>query len=254
MILHLLAGRASVTKDGEIVASHICDGAVVGGRISSVLPGVGGLIVQLDPHLLGKVHYTELVDSWISHPLFGYHEGQFVKFKLRCMDKNARMNYQSNWYEKLEDLHPDMAVEGYVKNMSLFQNPRVAYWETRKRVLSLEPLSKRIEFSLRKTSGMKESNYDVSNFGSLSAGKIISGRVKRIESFGLFITVDQSKMVGLCHVSELPEDHADNIEAKYKIGERVKAKILKVSETFYHADNIEAKYKIGERVKAKILK
>ncbi|GKF99672.1 rRNA biogenesis protein RRP5, partial [Tanacetum coccineum] len=51
------------------------------------------------------------------------------------------------------------------------------------RVLSLEPLSKRIEVSLRKTSGVKESNYDVSNFGSLSTGEIISRRVKRIESF-----------------------------------------------------------------------
>nr|GFB10564.1 rRNA biogenesis protein RRP5 [Tanacetum cinerariifolium] len=36
--------------------------------------------------------------------------------------------------------------------------------------------------------------------------------------------------VGLCHVSELLEDHADNIEAKYKIQERVKATLLKIDE------------------------
>nr|GEY49170.1 rRNA biogenesis protein RRP5 [Tanacetum cinerariifolium] len=205
MLLYPLAGRASVTKDGETVASHICDGAVVGGRISRVLPGVGGLIVQLDPHLSGKVHYTELVDSWISNPLSGYHEGQFVKCKVLDVSRSGTGT-----------VHVDLSLRSSLVEMD--------------GVLSLEPLSKRIEFSLRKTSGMKESNYDVSNFGSLSAGKIISGRVKRIESFGLFITVDQSKMVGLCHVSELPEDHADNIEAKYKIGERVKAKILKIDE------------------------
>ncbi|GJY36315.1 hypothetical protein Tco_0421693 [Tanacetum coccineum] len=34
-------------------------------------------------------------------------------------------------------------------------------------------------------------------------------------------------MVGLCHVSELAEDHADNIEGKYKIWESIKAKNLK---------------------------
>nr|GEW78376.1 hypothetical protein [Tanacetum cinerariifolium] len=39
---------------------------------------------------------------------------------------------------------------------------------------------------------------------------------------------------GLCHVFELAEDHADNIEGKYKIWESVKAKNLNVSETFYH--------------------
>ncbi|GJX89752.1 rRNA biogenesis protein RRP5 [Tanacetum coccineum] len=115
-----------------------------------------------------------------------------------------------------------MAVEGYVKNMTpkggfimlsrkldskiLISNLSDEFVSKPEeefpigkfvngRVLSLEPLSKRIKVSLRKTSGMKESNYDVSNFDSLSAGEIISGRVKRIESFGLFITIDQSKMV-----------------------------------------------------------
>ncbi|PWA39554.1 RNA binding protein [Artemisia annua] len=272
MLLHPLAGRASVTKDGETVAPHISDGAVVGGRISRVLQGVGGLIVQLDPHLAGKVHYTELVDSWISNPLSGYHEGQFVKCKVLDVSRSGTGtvhvdlslrsslvemdgNSQSNRYEKLEDLHPDMAVEGYVKNVTpkgcfvmlsrkldakiLISNLSDDFVSKPEeefpigklvngRVLSLEPLSKRIEVSLRKTSGMKESNSDVSDFGSLHAGEIISGRVKRIESFGLFITIDQSKLVGLCHVSELPEDHVDNIETKYKIRERVKAKILKI--------------------------
>ncbi|KAF5775042.1 putative S1 domain, XPG/Rad2 endonuclease, XPG-I domain, nucleic acid-binding protein [Helianthus annuus] len=78
------------------------------------------------------------------------------------------------------------------------------------RVLSLEPLSKRIEVSLRKTSG--------------------SGRVKRVKLYGLFIIIDQSKLVGLCHVSELPEDNVDNLETKYKVHECVKAKVLKIDE------------------------
>ncbi|PWA41653.1 Nucleic acid-binding, OB-fold [Artemisia annua] len=255
-LLHPLLGRASVKKDGETVASHICDDAVVGGRISRILSGVGGLVVQLDPHLSGKVHYTELVDSWISNPLYGCHEGQFVKCKvldvshsgtgtvhvdlsLRSSTVEMDGNSQSNRYEKLEDLHPNMAVEGYVKNVtpkgclimlsqkldakihiSNLSDDFVSKPEeefpigklVNGRVLSLEPLSKRIEVSLRKTSGTKESNSDISNFGSLRAGEIISGRV------------------GLCHVSELPEDHVDNIETKYKIRERVKAKILKIDE------------------------
>ncbi|GJZ54211.1 rRNA biogenesis protein RRP5 [Tanacetum coccineum] len=219
-------------------------------RISRVLPGVGGLIVQLDPHLSGKVHYTELVDSWISNPLYGYHEGQFVKCKVLGVSRSGTGtihvdlslhsslvemdgNSQSNRYEKLEDLHPDMAVEGYVKNVTpkgcfimlsrkldakiLFINlldefvlkPRKSSLLGNS-VLSLEPLSERIEVSLRKTSGMKESNSDVSNFGSLSAGENISGRVKRIESFVLFITIDQSKMV------------VENYICKSKLGRRVK--------------------------------
>ncbi|CAI9275107.1 unnamed protein product [Lactuca saligna] len=36
--------------------------------------------------------------------------------------------------------------------------------------------------------------------------------------------------VGLCHVSELPEGHSEDIESKYKTQEKFKAKILKVDE------------------------
>ncbi|MFS7991141.1 putative S1 domain, XPG/Rad2 endonuclease, XPG-I domain, nucleic acid-binding protein [Helianthus anomalus] len=57
-----------------------------------------------------------------------------------------------------------------------------------------------------------------------------SGRVKRVELYGLFIIIDQSKLVGLCHVSELPEDNVDNLETKYKVHECVKAKVLKIDE------------------------
>lgn len=89
LVLHPLAavpdrahGDDSSSLSNEIVTSHICEGQAVGGRISKILPGIGGLLVQIDPHLYGKVHYTELTDAWISDPLFGYHEGQLVKCKV----------------------------------------------------------------------------------------------------------------------------------------------------------------------------
>lgn len=66
----------------ERLTSHICEGAVVGGRISNILPGVGGLLVQIDPHLYGKVHFTELTDLLMPDPLSGYHERQLVKCKV----------------------------------------------------------------------------------------------------------------------------------------------------------------------------
>ena len=64
------------------VAAHFCEGSIIGGRVSKILPGVGGITVQIGPHLYGGVHFTELTDSWVSDPLNGYHEGQFVKCKV----------------------------------------------------------------------------------------------------------------------------------------------------------------------------
>ncbi|KAI3518805.1 hypothetical protein L1887_07619 [Cichorium endivia] len=253
----------------ETVTSHICKGAVIGGRISKILPGVSGLIVQIDPHLSGKVHFTEIEDSWVPNPLSNYQEGQFVKCKVLDISHSgtgtvhvdlslrSNVNSESNRYEKIEDLQPDMAIEGYVKNVTakgcfimlsrkldakiLISNLSDEFVSKPEdefpigklvsgRVVSLEPLSKRIEVSLRSTSGQKDKNCDIGDFSSLNVGEIVSGRVKRIESFGLFIAIDQSKLVGLCHVSELPEGNNEDIETKYKVRERVKAKILKVDE------------------------
>ena len=61
---------------------HFNEGDIVGGRISKILPGVSGLLVQIGPNLFGRVHYTELTDSLVPDPLSGYNEGQFVKCKV----------------------------------------------------------------------------------------------------------------------------------------------------------------------------
>ncbi|KAM0072273.1 putative S1 domain, nucleic acid-binding protein [Helianthus debilis subsp. tardiflorus] len=58
--------------------------------ISKILPGVSGLIVQIDPRLSGKIPFTELTDSWISNPFSGYHEGKFVKCKVLSIGRFGR--------------------------------------------------------------------------------------------------------------------------------------------------------------------
>ncbi|XP_041020932.1 rRNA biogenesis protein RRP5-like [Juglans microcarpa x Juglans regia] len=50
------------------VTSHVHEGDVVGGRISKILAGIGGLLVQIGPQLYGRVHFMELRDSWVPDP------------------------------------------------------------------------------------------------------------------------------------------------------------------------------------------
>ncbi|KAG5552270.1 hypothetical protein RHGRI_010375 [Rhododendron griersonianum] len=266
---------------------HIHEGDVVGGRISKVFPGVGGMLIQIDPRLYGKVHFTELTDSWDSNPLSGYHEGQFVKCKVLEISHSGKgtlhvelslrssldgMHSQkaivigdnelnNNGYspcqrvERIEDIHPNMTVQGYVKNVTpkgcfimlsrkldakiLLSNLSDGYVKNPEKdfpigklivgkVASVEPLSKRVEITL-KTPGASDAQKS-QFFKSLKVGGIVCGRIKRIEKYGLFITIDNTNMVGLCHVSELSDDHVDNIESKYKAGERVTVKVLKVDE------------------------
>ncbi|KAL8147183.1 rRNA biogenesis protein RRP5 isoform X2 [Apium graveolens] len=263
----------------EITTAHLREGQAVGGRIFKILPGIGGLLVQVDPHLYGKVHYTELTDDWVPDPLSGYREGQFVTCKVLEVSRSvtgtthidlslrlasaASQSQQpaeigpslSRRVEKLEDLHPNKVVQGYVKNVTprgcfimlsrkfdariLLSNLSDGFVENPDRqfpigklvngkVISVEPLSMRIEVTLRTTSTPKASNNGVANLSSLRVGDIISGNIRRVVAYGLFISIDQSNIVGLCHLSQLPEEHTKNIEAKYKAGDRVTAKILKV--------------------------
>ncbi|XP_019053357.1 PREDICTED: rRNA biogenesis protein RRP5 isoform X2 [Nelumbo nucifera] len=267
----------------EFVTEHIHEGDVLGGRINRILPGVGGLLVQIGPHLHGKVHFTELADEWLSNPLLEYQEGQFVKCQVleiirstkgllhvdlslratslegiqspKSVGLNNDLNSLISRVKRIEDIHPNMAVKGYVKNVTskgcfimlsrkidakillsnlsdgFIENPEEEFPVGKLvsgKVLSVEPLSKRVEVTLRTENTSSASKIDMCDLSSLHVGDVISGRIKRVETYGLFIIIDPTNLVGLCHVSELSDDHIDNIGSKYRAGERVMTKILKV--------------------------
>ncbi|XP_042394409.1 rRNA biogenesis protein RRP5-like [Zingiber officinale] len=279
----LLQLAAYPSFDFDIVKAHETDsqkprhavqqyrqGDIVVGRIKKILPAVGGVLVQIGPHLFGRVHYTELVDDWLPLPLCGYQEGQFVKCKILEMghssegplhvDLSLRASITTNQhdqslvscskrYEKIDDIHPGMNIQGYVKNITkkgcfislskvmdarillcnlsddFIDNPEKEFPVGKllhAKVLSVEPSLKRIEATLKigETETIK----------SLHVGDIITGKIRRVESFGLFIAIDESNKVGLCHISKLSDGHIDNIEQIYKTGDTVSAKILKIDE------------------------
>lgn len=59
----------------------------------------------------------------------------------------------------------------------------------------MEPLSKRIEVTLKTVNAggqPKSESYDLEKF---HVGDMISGRIKRVEPYGLFIAIDQTGMV-----------------------------------------------------------
>ncbi|XP_026418043.1 rRNA biogenesis protein RRP5-like isoform X1 [Papaver somniferum] len=284
LILHPLSIVSKGTLDTdalENVSEHVHEGDVRAGRISKILPGAGGLLVQIGPHLFGKVHFTELTDSWMPNPLLGYQEGQIVKYKVleigrslkgtTHFDLSLRMSLQeietrgtselhtdvdsNKRFERIEELHPNMVVQGYVKNLmpkgcfimlsrkidakillsnlsdGFIENPEMEFPVGKLvngKVLSVEPLSKRVEVSLKTGSANRSLKSNVGDFKSLCVGDVISGRIKRVETYGLFITIDQTNMVGLCHKSELAGEQTESIDSKYRAGEKVKAKILKV--------------------------
>lgn len=70
--------------------------------------------------------------------------------------------------------------------------------EANDRVLCVEPLSNRVEVTLKTSTVSSTSKSEIIDFSKFRVGDVISGRIKRVESFGLFIAIDNTNMVLLC--------------------------------------------------------
>ena len=66
------------------------------------------------------------------------------------------------------------------------------------------------------------------NVDSYHEGQIIQGIVKRIEKFGVFISIADSALTGMAHVSELCDGFVQDIDKLFKIGQEVQARVIKV--------------------------
>ena len=62
---------------------------------------------------------------------------------------------------------------------------------------------------------------------SVESGKIVTGRVVRLEDYGAFVELADGE-TGLVHISEVARDYVDNIHAFLAEGEEVKVKVLEV--------------------------
>ncbi len=63
--------------------------------------------------------------------------------------------------------------------------------------------------------------------GRLMAGDIVEGTIERIESYGVFINIGEG-LTGLCHISQISNKFIKSPKEVVKLGESVKAKILKI--------------------------
>ena len=64
---------------------------------------------------------------------------------------------------------------------------------------------------------------------SIELGSIIEGKVSRVMPFGVFVSFDDNK-VGLVHISEASQTFIENINEHFKIGDVVRAKVIKIDE------------------------
>jgi ribosomal protein S1 len=99
---------------------------------------------------------------------------------------------------------------------------------------------------------------------SYKVGDVVEGKVTAVTDFGVFVEFGQDKLEGLVHISELAWQRIDDPSDLVKVGDIIKAEIINVegSKIFLSIKklkndpwkNVEDKYKVGQVVKGKILK
>ncbi|MCJ1317154.1 rRNA biogenesis protein rrp5 [Xylographa vitiligo] len=96
------------------------------------------------------------------------------------------------------------------------------------KIVAVDPLLQHIQMSL-KQSVLSNDYLPPLTYADVVVGQIVTGKIRKVEDFGVFIVVDNSANVsGLCHRSEIAEERVDNVRGLYEEGDMVKAKVLKV--------------------------
>ncbi|KAH7063320.1 hypothetical protein B0J12DRAFT_781138 [Macrophomina phaseolina] len=96
------------------------------------------------------------------------------------------------------------------------------------KIIQVDPQLNHVQMSLK--ASMLDKNYvPPLTFDDMKAGMVITGKIRKVEEFGVFIVVDNSKNVsGLCHRSEIADQKVEDVTKLYSEGDAVKAVVLKV--------------------------
>jgi len=151
-------------------------------------------------------------------------------------------------------------VEGGDKNKILEKLKKFIGQETTTKIITVDERNNTLILSEKNTN--KDSKKEVIN--KYKAGDVVSGKISGLVDFGAFITFDQSQE-GLIHISELAWRRIDHPKDVVEIGDKIKAEIIditdqgKISLSIKKTIddpwlNITKKYKLGQKVKGKVLK
>lgn len=97
------------------------------------------------------------------------------------------------------------------------------------KILAVDAALNHVQMSLKQSHVDK--NYTPPNsFGSLKVGDFVTGKVRKVEEFGVFIDVDNTvpRVSGLCHRSQIADSKVEDATTLYESGDAVKAKILSI--------------------------
>lgn len=124
------------------------------------------------------------------------------------------------------------------------------------KIISFEPGAGKLIFS-EKAAGDTVQQEKIKNY---QVGDVMDGEITGIVDFGLF--VNMGEVEGLVHISEVAWEHVDNLREMFKVGQKVKVQLISTENNRLSLSikrliedpwiNSVNKYKVGQKVKGKI--
>lgn len=232
-------------------------GTRVSGKVVSLTDY--GAFLELEPGVEGLVHVSEM--SWskrVKHPSKMLNVGQDIEAVVLEVDPNNRRislgmkQIESNPWDTLLDRYAiGTRVKGKVRNLTDFgafveieegidglvhvsdiswtkriKHPSEALkknQEVEAIITAIDTENRRLSLSIKDL----EPNAWDRFFDEKKLGDVITGKISRFANFGAFVEIEDG-IEGLCHVSELSENHVDKPEDAVQIGQVMQFKILKM--------------------------
>ena len=97
------------------------------------------------------------------------------------------------------------------------------------KIIAIDPLLNHVQMSLKRSHLDKDYKPPLT-FSDMRLGQKVTGKVRKVEDFGVFIVVDNSANVsGLCHRTNMSDQPGANPKKLYEEGDAVQAKVLNIN-------------------------
>ncbi len=251
-------GYKQLTPDPwSLVADRYPIGSRVDGRVVNITDY--GAFIELETGVEGLIHVSEM--SWskrVKHPSKVLEIGQTVEALVLNLDGESRrislglkQTEPDPWSTLAERYAIGSVISGRVRNLTDFgafieveegidglvhvsdiSQERIKHpSEILKKgdqvdavILNIDVDSHRLSLGVRQ---LQPDSWD-QFFDTYRVGDNVQGQVVRHAPFGVFVELSEG-IEGLCHVSELDEVDQDNAEARFKVGDAVELRIIKLS-------------------------
>lgn len=150
-------------------------------------------------------------------------------------------------------------VEGGDKNKILEHLQKMIGQKLKCKIIDVDESDNKLIVS-EKAAWENQQKAEISNY---KIGQVVEGKVTGVVEFGAFIEFGEG-LEGLIHISELAWQRIDDPRQYIKVGEKIKAKIISIDGTKISLSTkqlkedpwkeVVKKYKVGQKVKGKVLK